>query len=80
MTALRFKVETVLHDGLPFRSVWSWSLPPFAGLPVNDQVSYFVGDGVNQEIGEILGQQLLVDAQAGLAVASNSGLAGASAA
>ena len=76
----RLQSETVLHNGLPFRPMWPWALALFAGFPVDHQVSDFVGDGVFQEIGEILRQQLLVNAQTGVTVAINSGLTGTTAA
>ena len=53
MATLRLKAETVLHDGLPFRPVWPWSLAFCADLPVNNQMRDFVRDGLLQEIIEI---------------------------
>jgi hypothetical protein len=79
MATLWWEIVTALHDRLPFRTVWPRALALVAGLPVNDQVCDFVRDGLNQEIFEILCQQLLVDAQAGFAVAVNPGLTSASA-
>ena len=76
MATLWLKVETVLHYGLPFRPVWPWSLAFCADLPVDDQMRDFVRDGLFQEIIEIFRKELLVDTQAGLTVALNSGLAG----
>jgi hypothetical protein len=80
MTTLWLKIETVLHDGLPFRPVRPGALALFAGLPVYDEVGDLVGDGVAQEIVTVLHQELPIDAQAGCAIAIDSGLGSASAA
>ena len=74
MTAHRLQSETVLHDGMPFQSMWPWPPAFFVGFPVDYQMSDFVGDGIAQEIGEILRQKLLVNTQTGLAIASHYGL------
>lgn len=47
------KVETGLHDSLPFRPMWSRPLTIFTGLPVDDQVGDFVRNGIAQEIIEV---------------------------
>lgn len=78
MATLWREIVAALHDRLPFGTVRPRASALVAGLPVNDQVSYFVRDGRTQEIFEILRQQLLVDAQAGCAVAINPGLTSAS--
>ena len=80
VTTDRLQPETVLHNGLPFRPVWPRASALFAGFPVDHQMGYFVRDGIFQEIVEILRQQLLVNAQAGVTVALNSGLSGTTAA
>ena len=75
VAAVRFKAVALLHDRLPLWSVRPRALVFFTGLPVNNQVSHLVRDGVLQEIVEVFRQQLLVDTQAGCTVAINSGLA-----
>lgn len=62
VTTLWLKVETVLHYGLPFRSMWPWPLAFFTSLPVDDQVGDFMRDGIAQKIVKIFRKQLLVDA------------------
>ncbi len=80
VTTYRLQSKTVLHNGLPFRPVWPWAMALFAGFPVDHQMGDFVGEGVFQKVFKVLRQQLLVNAQAGVAVAINSGLTGTTAA
>jgi len=74
VAAHRLQIVTVTHDRLPFRAVRARSLAILSGLPVDDQVSNFMRDGLLQVVIEIIRQQLKVDPQKRSTVALDPGL------